>query len=63
MFKIQNSVLFIYLYLISFSFSTCPISPTNNVKSNIIVGANQISKYESLLKNKRIAVIANHTSA
>ena len=56
MFKIQNSVLFIFL-LLSFSFS---IYPTN--KSNIIVGANQISKYESLLKNKRIAVIANHTS-
>ena len=56
MFKIQNSVLFIFL-LISFSFSVYPTD-----KSNIIVGANQISKYESLLKNKRIAVIANHTS-
>ncbi len=56
MFKIQNSVLFIFL-LISFSFSLYPTD-----KSNIIVGANQISKYESLLKNKRIAVIANHTS-
>ena len=56
MFKIQNSVLFIFL-LISFGFSVYPTD-----KSNIIVGANQISKYESLLKNKRIAVIANHTS-
>ena len=43
--------------MISFSFSVYPTD-----KSNIIVGANQISKYESLLKNKRIAVIANHTS-
>ena len=35
---------------------------TNDIKSNVIVGANQISKYENLIKNKRIAIVANHTS-
>ena len=61
MFKIQNSVLFLFTALY-FSFSVYPISKTNNVKSNVIVGANQISKYENLLKDKRIGIIANHTS-
>ena len=61
MFKIQNSVLFLFVSLY-FIFSTYPISKTNNVKSNVIVGANQISKYENLLKNKRIGIVANHTS-
>ena len=61
MFKIQNSVLFLFVSLY-FIFSTYAISKTNNVKSNVIVGANQISKYENLLKNKRIGIVANHTS-
>ena len=61
MFKIQNSVLFLFVSLY-FIFSTYPISKTNNDKSNVIVGANQISKYENLLKNKRIGIVANHTS-
>ncbi len=56
MFKIQNSVLFLFLVL---NFSLI-IYPTN--KSNVIVGANQISKYENLIKNKKIGIIANHTS-
>ena len=45
-----------------FIFSTHPTSKTNNDKSNVIVGANQISKYENILQNKRIAIVANHTS-
>ena len=32
-----------------------------NKKSEIIVGANQISEYINYLKNKKIAVVANHT--
>ena len=31
-------------------------------KSSVIVGANQISEYQNIIKNKRIGVIANHTS-
>ena len=31
-------------------------------KSNVIVGANQILEYQNIIKNKRIGVIANHTS-
>ena len=58
MFKIQNSVLFLFVSLY-FIFSNYAISKTNNVKSNDIVGANQKSKYENLLKNKRIGIVAN----
>ena len=61
MFKIQNSVLFTILVL-NFSFTVYPNINTNNDKSNVIVGANQISKYENLLQNKRIGIVANHTS-
>ena len=61
MFKIQNSALFIILVL-SFSFLVYPNNKTTDIKSNVIVGANQISKYENLLKNKRIGIVANHTS-
>ena len=39
-----------------------PDNKTNDDKSNVIVGANQISKYENILQNKRIAIVANHTS-
>jgi len=38
------------------------LSLNSSDKSNIIVGANQISKYENLIKNKRIGIVANHTS-
>ena len=31
-------------------------------KSSVIVGANQISEYQNIIKNKRIGIIANHTS-
>ena len=31
-------------------------------KSSVIVGANQILEYHNLIKNKRIGIIANHTS-
>ena len=61
MFKIQNSVLFIILVL-SFGLIVYPNNKTNDDKSNVIVGANQISKYENILQNKRIAIVANHTS-
>jgi len=61
MFKIQNSTLFLIL-LIQFSFLVHSKNKTNEIKSNVIVGANQISEYENLLKDKRIGIIANHTS-
>ena len=48
--------------VINFSFTIHPISKANHIKSNVIVGANQISKYENLLKDKRIGIIGNHTS-
>ena len=61
MFKIQNSILFIF-FAINFSFSAYFIEKPSQYKSNVIVGANQISEYENMIKNKRIGVIANHTS-
>ena len=61
MFKIQNPVLFIILVL-NFSLIVYPNNKTTYDKSNVIVGANQISKYENLLQNKRIGIVANHTS-
>ena len=61
MFKIQNSVLFIIL-VINVSIVVYPNNKTTKDKSNVIVGANQISKYENLLQNKRIGIVANHTS-
>ena len=61
MFKIQNSTLFLILVL-QFSFLVHSKNKTNEIKSNVIVGANQISEYENLLKDKRIGIIANHTS-
>ena len=56
MFKIQNLIIFIFLLTQS------TLSSNSSDKSNIIVGANQISKYENLIKNKRIGIVANHTS-
>ena len=57
MLKIQN--LIIYALSISvFSFG----SDHKRNKSNVIVGANQILEYQNIIKNKRIGVIANHTS-
>ena len=61
MFKIQNSIWFLIL-VFNFSFLIYPNNKTTFIKSNVIVGANQISKYENLLKNKRIGIVANHTS-
>ncbi len=61
MFKIQNSALFL-IFLLQFNFLIYSENKSNELKSNVIVGANQISKYENLIKNKRIGVIANHTS-
>ena len=56
MFKIQNLIVFVFL------FTQSALSLNSSDKSNIIVGANQISKYENLIKNKRIGIVANHTS-
>ena len=61
MFKIQNAVLFTFLVL-NFTFLAYPKNKNYNTKSSVIVGANQISKYENLIKDKRIGVVANHTS-
>lgn len=61
MFKIQNSILFLLL-TINYSFFVYPKNKTIDIKSNVIVGANQISKYENIIKNKRIGIVANHTS-
>ena len=61
MFKIQNSTLFL-IFLLQFSFLVHSKNKTNEIKSNVIVGANQISEYENLIKDKRIGIIANHTS-
>ena len=61
MFKIQNSTLFL-IFLFQLSFLVHSTNKTNEIKSNVIVGANQISQYENLLKDKRIGIIANHTS-
>ena len=57
MLKIQH--LLIYALSISvFSFG----NDHKRNKSNVIVGANQILEYQNIIKNKRIGVIANHTS-
>ena len=61
MFKIQNLILFLLL-TINYSFFVYPKNKTIDIKSNVIVGANQISKYENIIKNKRIGIVANHTS-
>ena len=57
MLKIQH--LIIYALSISvFSFG----GDHKRNKSNVIVGANQILEYQNIIKNKRIGIIANHTS-
>ncbi len=50
------------LLTINYSFFVYPKNKTIDIKSNVIVGANQISKYENVIKNKRIGIVANHTS-
>ena len=50
------------LLTINYSFFVYPKNKTIDIKSNVIVGANQISKYENIIKNKRIGIVANHTS-
>ena len=61
MFKIQNLILLL-LIVIGSGYYVIADNKINELKSNVIVGASQISEYENLLKNKRIGVIANHTS-
>ena len=61
MFKVQNLILFFTL-VIGFTFIAESKNITIDLKSNVIVGASQISEYENLIKNKRIGVVANHTS-
>ena len=61
MFKVQNLILFFTL-VIGFTFIAESKNITIDLKSNVIVGASQISQYENLIKNKRIGVVANHTS-
>ena len=61
MFKIQNLIL-LSLIVIGSGNSVIADNKINELKSNVIVGASQISDYENLIKNKRIGVIANHTS-
>ena len=61
MFKIQNLILLIII-VIGSGYSVIADNKINELKSNVIVGASQISEYENLIKNKRIGVIANHTS-
>ena len=61
MFKVQNLILF-FILVIGFTYIAESKNITINIKSNVIVGASQISEYENLIKNKRIAIVANHTS-
>ena len=61
MFKVQNLILF-FILVIGFTFIAESKNITIDLKSNVIVGASQISQYENLIKNKRIGVVANHTS-
>ena len=61
MFKTQNLLILLIIFL-NLDFSVFSENKTSNFKSSVIVGANQIYKYENLIKNKRIGIIANHTS-
>ena len=61
MFKIQNLILLL-LIVIGSVYYVIADNKINELKSNVIVGASQISDYENLINNKRIGVIANHTS-
>ena len=61
MFKTQNLLIILTIFL-NLNFSIFSENKTSNFKSSVIVGANQIYKYENLIKNKRIGIIANHTS-
>lgn len=61
MFKIQNLLILSIIFL-NLDFSVFSENKTSDFKSSVIVGANQIYKYENLIKNKRIGIIANHTS-
>lgn len=57
MLKIQHLI----IYALSISVFSFGGDPKRN-KSNVIVGANQILEYQNIIKNKRIGIIANHTS-
>ena len=61
MLKIQN-VIFLFLIITLSTNLIKAEGKTNELKSNVIVGANQISNYENLILDKRIGIIANHTS-
>ena len=61
MFKTQNLLILLIIFL-NLDFSVFSENKTSDFKSSVIVGANQIYKYENLIKNKRIGIIANHTS-
>ena len=61
MFKTQNLLILLIIFL-NLDFSVFSENKTSDFKSSVIVGANQIYKYENRIKNKRIGIIANHTS-
>ena len=61
MFKIQNQYYLFFLFYLTVLLCSCQNSLLDS-KTNVIVGANQIYKYERLIKNKNIGIIANHTS-
>ena len=61
MFKIQNTIFILLLFILSFNILNIEYK-TNDTKTSVIVGANQISKYQNIIKNKRVGIIANHTS-
>ena len=61
MFKIQNTIFILLVFILSFNILNIEYK-TNDTKTSVIVGANQISKYQNIIKNKRAGIIANHTS-
>ena len=61
MFKIQNTIFILLVFILSFNILNIEYK-TNDTKTSVIVGANQISKYQNIIKNKRVGIIANHTS-
>jgi uncharacterized protein YbbC (DUF1343 family) len=51
-----------YFLLVILAFSSCTLQSSEKEKFLIKTGAAQTEKYISLLKEKKIAVVANHTS-
>lgn len=64
-FRFKNTYFFSVILMLSlfifFGFG-CNPKVENNAQNKIVVGANQTLKYLPLLKNKRVAVLANQTS-